>query len=73
MNTLPAQLEDLSFSEKLLLVEDLWDDLGDASESLPIPQWQKDELARRETSHAANPDAAMSWEEAKRRIRSQDG
>ena len=72
MNALLSQLGDLSLSEKLLLVEDLWDDIAASPESLPIHPWQQEELARREASLAANPEAAMSWEEAKRRIRSGD-
>ncbi len=69
MNPLLSQLDGLSLSEKLLLVEDLWDHIGASSESLPVHPWQQEELARREASHAANPQAAMSWEEAKRKIR----
>jgi putative addiction module component (TIGR02574 family) len=68
-----SRLRDLSFSEKLRLVEDLWDDLAATPEALPVPEWQKEELAKRKASHQSQPEAAVSWEEAKRRIRGQDG
>ena len=68
-----SHLRDLSFSEKLRLVEDLWDHLAATPEALPIPEWQKDELAKRKASHQARPGAAISWEQAKRAIRGQDG
>ncbi len=68
-----SRLHDLSFSEKLRLVEDLWDDLAATPGALPIPDWQKEELAKRKASHQARPKAPVSWEEAKRTIRGDDG
>lgn len=64
-----SHLRDLTFSEKLQLVEDLWDDLAVTPEALPIPEWQKEELAERRASHQSRPGAAVSWDEAKRTIR----
>ena len=45
-----ASIFDLSPSEKLQLVEDLWDDLAAAPEAVPVHDWQKQELARRSES-----------------------
>jgi putative addiction module component (TIGR02574 family) len=42
-----ASIFDLSPSEKLQLVEDLWDHLAAAPETMPVHYWQKHELARR--------------------------
>jgi putative addiction module component (TIGR02574 family) len=67
-----SRLRDLSFSEKLRLVEELWDDLARTPEALPIPDWQKKEMAQRKASHQSRPEAALSWEEAKERIRRKD-
>jgi len=64
---------DLSPAEKLQLVEDLWDDLAATPETVPVHDWQKEELARRKERLAANPAAALSWEEVKRRVRSRHG
>jgi putative addiction module component (TIGR02574 family) len=64
---------DLSPSEKLQLVEDLWDDLAATPESVPVHDWQKEELARRKANLLNNPASGLSWDEVKRRVRSRYG
>jgi putative addiction module component (TIGR02574 family) len=64
-----ASVFELSPAEKLQLVEDLWDDLAAESETVPLHDWQKQELARRKTSLMKNPASALPWEEVKRRVR----
>jgi putative addiction module component (TIGR02574 family) len=64
----PASIFDLSPSEKLQLVEDLWDDLAAAPESVPIHDWQKQELARRKANLLKNPASGLPWEEVKREV-----
>lgn len=64
---------DLSPSEKLQLVEDLWDDLAATPEAIPVHDWQKDELARRKTNLQNQPASSLSWDEVKRRVRSRYG
>jgi putative addiction module component (TIGR02574 family) len=64
---------DLTPSEKLQLVEDLWDDLAATPDAVPVHDWQLEELARRKARLAANPASGLSWEEVKRRVRSRYG
>ena len=64
---------DLSPAEKLQLVQDLWDDLATTPESIPVHEWQKEELARRKANLQRHPGSALSWDEVKRRIRSLHG
>ncbi len=64
---------DLSPSEKLQLVEDLWDDLAATPENVPVHDWQIQELERRQAHLKANPASGLSWEEVQRRIRSRHG
>jgi putative addiction module component (TIGR02574 family) len=64
---------DLSPAEKLQLVEDLWDDLAATPESIPVHDWQKDELARRKANLTNSPMSALSWEEVKPRVRANRG
>jgi putative addiction module component (TIGR02574 family) len=64
---------DLSPSEKLQLVEDLWDDLAATPDAVPVHDWQKEELARRKANLTRNPDAGLTWDEVKTRIRSRYG
>jgi len=64
---------DLTPSEKLQLVEDLWDDIAAVPEEIPVHNWQKEELARRKANLMKNAGSGVSWEDAKRRIRSRYG
>ncbi|MFL5340514.1 MAG: addiction module protein [Gemmataceae bacterium] len=64
---------DLSPSEKLQLVEDLWDDLATTPEAVPVHEWQKEELARRKANLQTYPASGLSWDEVKRRVRSRHG
>jgi putative addiction module component (TIGR02574 family) len=54
MNRTESSIFDLSPAEKLLLVEDLWDDLGSTPEAVPVHDWQKLELARRKANLLEN-------------------
>lgn len=60
---------DLSTSEKLQLVEDLWDDIAATPEAVPVHNWQKEELARRKSNLMANPAGGLTWGEVKQRVR----
>jgi putative addiction module component (TIGR02574 family) len=73
MSATITSLFDLSPSEKLQLVEDLWDDLAATPEAVPIHNWQKEELARRKANLVQNPALGLAWEDVKRRVRSRYG
>jgi putative addiction module component (TIGR02574 family) len=64
---------DLNPSEKLQLVEDLWDDLAAVPDEVPVHDWQIKELARRKANLQNNPGTGLTWEEVKRRIRNRHG
>jgi putative addiction module component (TIGR02574 family) len=64
---------ELSPSEKLQLVEDLWDDLASIPEAVPVHDWQREELARRKRNLMQNPASGLSWEEIKHRVRNRHG
>ena len=68
-----ASIFDLSPSEKLQLVEDLWDDLASVPERVPVHDWQKQELARRKVKLLENPSSVRTWEEVKLNIRAHYG
>jgi putative addiction module component (TIGR02574 family) len=69
MNPDAPSVFDLSPSEKLQLVEDLWDDLAADPGAVPVHDWQKQELDRRQANLQRNPGLALAWEDVKRRIR----
>ena len=60
---------DLSLAEKLQLVEDLWDDIGTAPDSVPLHEWQREELEARKARWQAAPASGLSWEAVKPGIR----
>jgi len=64
-----ASIFDLSPSEKLQLVQDLWDDLAAAPEAVPVHDWQKKELARRKANLMKSPASGLPWETVKRNVR----
>jgi putative addiction module component (TIGR02574 family) len=68
MNQNCADVFRLSLPERLQLVEDLWDSIAAEAECLPLSDWQKAELERREAAYQQNPSLAGDWEEAKQRI-----
>lgn len=63
----------LSPPEKLQLVEDLWDDLAASPETVPVHDWQKEELARRKANLQKHPATALTWEEIQARLRNRHG
>jgi putative addiction module component (TIGR02574 family) len=73
MNSTTYSIFDLSPSEKLQLVQDLWDELAATPDAVPVYDWQKQELARRKANLSKNPASGLAWEEVKRRVRSRYG
>ena len=59
---------ELSSSEKLLLLEELWDNLADHPSEVPVPDWQKRELERRYQEYLANPGEGSPWPEVRERL-----
>ncbi|ETX08649.1 addiction module protein [Candidatus Entotheonella palauensis] len=62
------EIAQLSISEKLLLVEDLWDSIASDASNLPVPQSHKEELDRRLKNYEASPGKLLSLEELQGRI-----
>jgi putative addiction module component (TIGR02574 family) len=62
------EINKLTTSEKILLVEDLWDKIIDYNSDIPFPQSHKEELDRRMIRYKSNPGALLSLEELRERI-----
>jgi putative addiction module component (TIGR02574 family) len=58
----------LNLSEKILLVEDLWDSIAAMPNSMHVTSSQKEELDRRLKSFRKNPSSGSQWPEVKKRI-----
>ena len=62
----PDQIKDeisrLELSEKLLLVEDIWDSIAASNADIPLPDWQKQELDRRYQEFKEGKLELHDWE-----------
>ena len=63
-----ADLLKLDVTERLRVIEVLWNSIIDSGEELPLGDEERAELDRRLAAHAANPDAGSTWEEVKARL-----
>ena len=61
----PDQIKDeinrLELSEKLLLVEDIWDSIATSNSEIPMPEWQKQELDRRYKEYKEGNVGLHDW------------
>lgn len=58
----------LTVGQRMELIGELWDSIPDSLDALPIPAWHREELERRLAAADADPEAAIPWEEVKRRL-----
>lgn len=63
-------IEKLSIPEKILLVEDLWDNISAEESAIPVPQSHMTELDSRLAKHKSNPGELLSLDELRKRIES---
>lgn len=64
-----VDLTKLSPADKLRLLGELWDDLCQCPDELPVTDWQRAELDRRKSATLQNPDAGEPWELVRDRLR----
>ncbi|MFC1764965.1 addiction module protein [Planctomycetota bacterium] len=58
----------LSVSERIQLVEDIWDSIMEVPEAVSLTDTQKRELDNRLESYHKNPNEGSPWEEVRKRI-----
>ena len=63
-----TDLRNLPVSEKLRIVEVLWDDIGASDEPIVLQSWQRDEAERRSAELKADPSKAIDRDELWRRV-----
>ncbi|NOY00992.1 MAG: addiction module protein [Verrucomicrobia bacterium] len=63
------QLKTLSRSESLIAMEALWNQLRNAEDEPPSPEWHREELDRRDQMIEDGEAHFSSWEVAKNRVR----
>jgi len=59
----------LALSDKLLLVEDIWDSIAKDNGELPMPEWQKQELDKRYQSFKDGEQELRDWQSVHEELR----
>ncbi|MDP1607009.1 MAG: addiction module protein, partial [Rhodocyclaceae bacterium] len=60
----------MSISERIQLVEDIWDSIAAESSAMTVElsQAQKTELHRRLAAHRVDPSTAVPWEQVRSKL-----
>lgn len=62
---LTEQAKKLSISDRILLVEEIWDTIAEENQAFELTDAQKRELDRRLAAARANPTHGRTWDEIK--------
>ncbi|MGR3179043.1 MAG: addiction module protein [Candidatus Anammoxibacter sp.] len=60
-NEIIKEIDSLGLSEKLILVEDIWDSIARNNSELPMPEWQKAELDKRYSDYKNEKLKLHDW------------
>jgi len=64
-----AEYLKLSVSERIQLVEDIWDSIAaEAENTVGLTRTQEAELHRRIAAHRADPSTAVPWEQVRAKL-----
>lgn len=64
-------LDKMTVTQKLQMLEAIWDDLSRNPADIPSPDWHGDILAQRIKAVEEGQSSFQDWEEAKKELRSQ--
>jgi putative addiction module component (TIGR02574 family) len=64
-----TEIGKLPIEDQIVLVQRVWDAIGDSETPLELTDAQKAEIHRRSAELDANPDIAVPWEEVKRSLK----
>ncbi len=65
-----ADILKLSVSERIQLVQDIWDSIAEVPDSVPLTDEQKAELDRRLDAYHRDPKAGSPWSVVRERFKS---
>lgn len=60
-----SEEDELSIAEKILRVQDLWDDIARSPRGVDLTPAQREEAERRLLEHEKNPGKYRTWEEVR--------
>ncbi|KAF1082748.1 MAG: hypothetical protein GQF41_0515 [Candidatus Rifleibacterium amylolyticum] len=63
------EIEKLGLAEKLILVEDIWDAIARENSAVPLPEWQKNELDKRQADYNSDRLMLHDWQSVHEELR----
>lgn len=63
LQTVLAEVDSWPIEDRIQLIQEVWDRLGSQGHEPRLSDAMKAEIDRRLAAHAANPDAAIPWEQ----------
>ena len=66
---LKNEIDNLELSEKILLVEDIWDSISASNSDISMPEWQKQELDRRYKEYKEGNIQLHNWKSVHENLR----
>ncbi len=64
-----TEISRLELSEKILLVEDIWDSIAASNSDMPMPDWQKKELDKRYQEYKSGNLELHDWKSVHEELR----
>ena len=64
-----TEINKLSLPQKLILAQDIWDSIARESGKLSMPEWQKNELAKRYDQYKQGKLQLHDWQEVHNELR----
>ena len=61
-----AEIHQLPLSEKLQIMEAIWEDLRAHAAELGVPEWHRELLATRQNAVAEGREQVLDWDDVKR-------
>jgi len=69
-SNLLAQIKKMSVTDRLLIVEDIWDSIALSNKKLPVSDEHKSDLDNRFLDYKKDPSTTSTWKDVKNRIES---
>ena len=63
-----AEVLELPIPERARLAQAIWDSIAEVPESVPLTEWEREEIDRRLAAYLKSPNDGAPWSEVKARI-----
>lgn len=64
----PGEIRQLPVSDRLRLIEEIWDSLDSEAEELPLPDWHRAEIDKRLDALDQGRSTGAAWSDVRQRI-----